>query len=154
MFQEMRRKDRALPVEQAERLLREGAFGVLSMAGKNGYGYGVPLNYVYKDNCIYFHCAGEGYKLDCIACNDKVSFCVIGDTKPLPDKFSYQYECAIAFGRASEVTGQEKIDALRAIIEKYSPGFMEKGLNYIKNDADSTKLIRINVEHITGKGNI
>jgi nitroimidazol reductase NimA-like FMN-containing flavoprotein (pyridoxamine 5'-phosphate oxidase superfamily) len=153
MFQEMRRKDRAMPAEQAERLLRESAFGVLSLTGKNGYGYGVPLNYVYNENCIYFHCAAEGYKLDCIAYNNKVSFCVIGAAKPLPDKFSYQYECAIAFGRATEVTGQEKIDALKAILEKYSPAFMEKGLNYIKNDAAGTKLIRIDVEHITGKHN-
>lgn len=153
MFQEIRRKDRAVPKEQAEKLLRESSFGVLSMTGKNGYGYGVPLNYVYRDNCIYFHCAAEGYKLDCIACNNKVSFCVIGNAKPLPDKFSYQYECAIAFGRASEVTGQEKIEALKAILEKYSSGYMEKGLSYIQNDAGITKLIRIDVEHITGKQN-
>ena len=33
-------------------------------SGEDGYAYGVPLNYVYVDNSIYFHCAKEGHKLD------------------------------------------------------------------------------------------
>jgi nitroimidazol reductase NimA-like FMN-containing flavoprotein (pyridoxamine 5'-phosphate oxidase superfamily) len=154
VFHEMRRKNKAMPQEQAVKLLEEGKFGILSLAGENGYAYGVPLNYVSKEGCIYFHCAADGYKLDCIAYNNKVSFCVIGDTKPLPEKFSYEYESVIAFGRAEEVSGQEKLDALKAIIQKYSSGFMDKGLAYIKNDADKTKVIRIDIEHITGKGHV
>ena len=152
MFREMRRRDRALTEEQTIKLLEEGNYGVLSLTGENGYAYGVPLNYTYREECIYFHCAPEGYKLDHIAFNNKVSFCVVGKTKPLPEKFSYSYESVIVFGMASEVSGQEKTDALTALIGKYSSDFMEKGLAYIRKDADKAKVIRIKIEHITGKG--
>ncbi|MGO9458030.1 MAG: pyridoxamine 5'-phosphate oxidase family protein [Acidimicrobiales bacterium] len=55
MFATMRRKDRQLSNSEAEEVLKSGAYGVLSMVGKNGYGYGIPLNYVYKNNSIFFH---------------------------------------------------------------------------------------------------
>ena len=40
--------------------------------------YAVPLSYVFHDQCIYFHCATEGHKLDNIRANPAVSFCVVG----------------------------------------------------------------------------
>ncbi|NLB53024.1 MAG: hypothetical protein GX808_08820 [Syntrophomonadaceae bacterium] len=57
---------------EAIELLKAGEYGVLSSVSENGYAYGVPLNYVYFDNSIYFHCAAEGRKLDDIKKNDKV----------------------------------------------------------------------------------
>lgn len=151
MFKEMRRKDRSMDYEQAVRLLEKGQYGVLSTIGKNGYAYGVPLNYVYINGNIYFHCAIEGNKLDNIAYNNKVSFCVIGNAEPIPEKFSFRYESVIAFGRAEEVYGKEKEDALVGLIKKYSGGFMEKGLEYIKNDCTKAKVIKITIDHLTGK---
>lgn len=151
MFKEMRRKDRSIDKEQAVELLKKGQYGVLSTVGENGYAYGVPLNYVYHGGNIYFHCAVEGHKLDNIAHNNKVSFCVVGDTEPIPDKFSYRYESVIAFGRAVEVYDKEKEDALVAFIQKYSGEFMEKGMKYIQKDSIKTKVIKINIEHLTGK---
>ena len=38
------------------------------------YPYIVPLNYGYRDNCLYFHCATQGKKLDLISKNNKVGF--------------------------------------------------------------------------------
>ncbi len=151
MFREMRRSDRQISGEEALKLLEEAQFGVLSTVGENGYAYGVPLNYVYYNNKIYFHCAQDGAKLDNIAYNDKVSFCVIGECEPVPDKFTYKYISTIAFGRCAEVSGQEKEEALLAIIKKYSSEFMEQGIKYIKNDISVTKIIKIDIEHLTGK---
>jgi nitroimidazol reductase NimA-like FMN-containing flavoprotein (pyridoxamine 5'-phosphate oxidase superfamily) len=151
MFKEMRRKDRSIDNEQAVDLLEKGKFGVLSTVGENGYAYGVPLNYVYSEGKIYFHCAGEGCKLDNIKFNNRVSFCVVGNTEPIPEKFSYKYESAIAFGRATEVHDKEKEDALIALIQKYSSEFMEKGMEYIKKDSTKAKVIKIEIEHLTGK---
>lgn len=90
-------------------------------------------------------------KLDNIAYNNKVSFCVLGNTEPIPDKFSYRYESVIAFGRAIEVYDKEKEDALVALIQKYSGEFMEKGMEYIQTDCIKAKVIKINIEHLTGK---
>lgn len=74
MFKEMRRKECSIQNEQAIKLLEDCKYGVLSTVGENGYAYGVPLNYVYHKGNIYFHCAGEGNKLDNIMFNNKVSF--------------------------------------------------------------------------------
>lgn len=151
MFKEMRRKEKEIDREKAAGILEKGQYGVLSTAGEDGYPYGVPVNYVYSDGSIYFHCAREGAKIDNIIFNDKVSFCVVGSTEPIPEKFSFKYESTIVFGRCVEVFEKEKIDALIALVKKYSGDFMEKGMKYIGNDSSKTKVLKINIEYITGK---
>ncbi|HEY5586249.1 MAG TPA: pyridoxamine 5'-phosphate oxidase family protein [Ruminiclostridium sp.] len=151
MFKEMRRKDRNIDNEQSIKLLEQGQYGILSTVGENGYAYGVPLNYVYYEGNIYFHCAVVGSKLDNIVFNDKVSFCVVGKTEPIPDTFSYKYESVIVFGKSIEVYNKEKEDALLAIIQKYSGEFMEKGMEYMKKGNAQTKVLKIIIEHMTGK---
>ena len=140
-----------LDLEVATQLLAEGEYGFLATVGLDGQAYGVPLNYVYKNNCLYFHCALEGHKLDNIKANNKVSFCVVGKTKVLPDKFSTEYESAIAFGTTSEVQGEERHGALISILEKYSPDFMEEGKKAITKYDNKTRIIKISINHITGK---
>lgn len=151
MFKEMRRKDRSIDKEQAIKLLENGQYGVLSTVGENGYAYGVPLNYIYYSGNIYFHCAAEGSKLDNIAYNNKVSFCVVGNTEPVPDKFSYRYESVIAFGHAAEVFNKEKEDVLIALMQKYFGEFKEKEMEYVQKNGIKAKVIKINIEHLTGK---
>ena len=112
----------------------------------------MPVNYVYTNGSIYFHCAVEGHKLDNIKNNDKVSFCVVGPTQILPDKFSTKYESVIVFGRAIEVSGDEKNRALLELINKYSPDYIEQGKEYIQKKNKDSKVIKIKTEHITGKG--
>jgi nitroimidazol reductase NimA-like FMN-containing flavoprotein (pyridoxamine 5'-phosphate oxidase superfamily) len=151
MFREMRRKDREIKKDEAIEILKNIDYGILSTISQNGYPYGVPISYTYINGSIYFHCAAEGHKLDNIKNNDKVSFCVVGQTKTLPDKFSVKYESAIVFGRAVEVCDNEKNMALSEILNKYSPDYFEQGQEYIQNSSEDTKVIRINVEHISGK---
>ena len=151
MHRNVRRKDRELSLESATKLLTEGEYGVLSTVGAAGQAYGIPLNYVFKNNCLYFHCALEGHKLDNIRTNNKVSFCVVGRAKVLPDKFTTEYESAVAFGTASEVQGSERDNALLSIVEKYSPDFMEEGKKFIAKYNDKTTIIKIAINHITGK---
>ncbi len=151
MPKNVRRKDRELSIESATKLLAEGEYGVLSTAGPDGQAYGIPLNYVYKENRLYFHCALEGHKLDNIKANNKVSFCVVGRARVLPDKFTTSYESTIAFGTASEVQGSEKHEALLSLLEKYSPDFIEEGQKIIAKYIDKTTVIKIVINHITGK---
>jgi uncharacterized protein len=151
MIRKVRRTDREINREQATQLLAEGEYGFLATAGPDGQAYGLPLNYVYKNNCLYFHCALEGHKLENIKANNKVSFCVVGRTKVLPDKFSTEYESAIAFGTASMVQGKERYDALLSFLEKYSPDFLEEGKKAITKYDDKTTIIKVDIDHLTGK---
>jgi len=150
-MRDVRRKDRAIGTQEALALLAHGEYGILSTAGKDGQPYGIPLNYVYKDNCLYFHCALDGHKLENIADNPRVSFCVVGRTKVLPDSFATEYESAVAFGSAAEIEGLERHSALLLLLEKYSPYFIEEGKKYIDQKNQVTKIIKIEIDHISGK---
>lgn len=147
----MRRKDRELGADDALKVLIQGEYGVLSTVGADGQPYGIPLSYVYRDNVVYFHCATEGHKLEKLASNPGVSFCVVGRTQVLPAEFATKYESAVIFGSASEVQGTEKQAALLALLEKYSPDFMESGKSYIEQNTSRTKVVKISIDRLTGK---
>jgi uncharacterized protein len=86
-----------------------------------------------------------------MADNPRVSFCVVGKTKVLPDKFATEYESAMAFGVVSEVVGAERESALRWLLEKYSPAHMKEGQEYIGQKGSATKVMKIAVDHVSGK---
>ena len=147
----IRRKDREITTREAIEILDSAEYGVLSTVGKDGQPYGVPLSYVYRNSSIYFHCALIGQKLDNIADNPRVSFCVVGKTKVLPFKFATEYESAVAFGLASEVYGNERYNALVWLLEKYCPDFVDEGKQYIGLKDKATKVIKIEISHVSGK---
>ncbi|MDF2891616.1 MAG: Pyridoxamine 5-phosphate oxidase-related FMN-binding [Clostridia bacterium] len=107
MHREMRRKDRQTSTEAAMDILQRGEYGILATLGENNMPYAVPLSYANVENCIYFHCAKVGHKLDNIKANSKVSFCVVGDTKVIPNQFSTSFESIIAFGTAEIIEDKE-----------------------------------------------
>lgn len=153
MMKEMRRKDRQLSYEKTLSVLERGEHGILSTVCKDGFPYGVPVNYVYSDNCIYFHCAkNAGLKLDNIGNNPNVCFTIVGKTELLPAKFSTKYESAIVFGKARLLNENEKKEPLLKLIEKYSPDFMETGREYVEKSASETDIVEISIESVTGKG--
>jgi len=151
MQRPIRRADRALSLEQAMEILFKGEFGILSTVSSDGQPYGVPVSYCYSDNLLYFHCAVEGHKLENLAANNSVSFCVVGETEILPDKFATRYESAIVFGKAYELTGNEKLSGLTELLKKYSQDFLEKGQLYIESNAEKTRVYKIEVVALSGK---
>jgi len=152
MFAEIRRKERAMDPKQAREVLEKGGYGILSMCGQNGYGYGIPLNYVLEENHLYFHCAVEGEKLRSIQKNNSVSFCVVGKAQVIAEEFTTNYESIIAFGKADlSLTDDEIIHAMRLLLKKYSPEHVELGEKYINQALKRIQVIRVDIEHISGK---
>jgi nitroimidazol reductase NimA-like FMN-containing flavoprotein (pyridoxamine 5'-phosphate oxidase superfamily) len=147
----IRRKDREIGRGEALQLLSSCEYGVLSTVGNDGQPYGLPLSYACKDNRIYFHCAVDGHKIDNITGEPRVSFCVVGNTRVLPEKFATEYESAVAFGVASEIFGSERHAALVLLLEKYSPGFIEEGKKYIEQKDRATRVFKIEIGHISAK---
>ena len=150
-MKDIRRSDRVITIQEAKFLLDNTEYGIMSTVSKDGQPYGVPLSYVHKGRSIYFHCAISGHKLENIKHNAKVSFCVVGKTKVLPDKFGTEYESAVVFGLASEVNGAEKHDALVWLLEKYCSDFIEEGKRYIEQKDKITKVFKIEIDRISGK---
>lgn len=154
MFREMRRSKQALSQEDCIRVLEKGTSGVLAVSGDDNYPYAVPLSYVYCDSKIYFHCAKAGHKLDAIARNSKVSFCVIDQDQIVPEKYTTYFRSAIAFGTARVLEDEaEKREALSVLSGKYTPDpDMEKGrLLEVEEQLKHVCMIEIKIEHLSGK---
>ncbi len=138
-------------MDEAEEILRRGEWGVLSTASRTGQPYGVPVNYALIGRGIYFHCALEGDKLENLRHNNRVSFCVVGDTEVMPAQFATRYESVIVFGKAVEVSDEEKQIGLLGLIEKYSAEYMEEGRAEIENSGSRARVYKISIESISGK---
>ncbi|MGA8753257.1 pyridoxamine 5'-phosphate oxidase family protein [Candidatus Deferrimicrobium sp.] len=151
MHHELRRKERGMTEPGARELLEQGEYGVLSTRGPDGAPYGIPLSYCVINSAIYFHCAVEGHKLENIAVDDRVSFCVVGTTEVLPAQFATRYESVILSGRAAEVFGEEKQLALEGLLAKYSAEYRLEGLKYIEAKGGRTRVFRIDIDSICGK---
>ncbi len=152
MFREMRRAKCALKTETAEKILREGIFGVLALTGDDGYNYAVPINYAVEDNKIYFHSALSGHKIDAVKNNDKVSFCVVGRHEVVAEEFTSYFTSVIAFGkiRITEDSA-EKLRGLELLADKYSPN-VEKNLRDREiSRINAVKILILEIEHLSGK---
>jgi hypothetical protein len=76
----------------------------------------------------------------------------LGDTQVQQDRFTTLYESAVAFGTAMEVTVDgEKIEALRLLCQRHTPGNMENFDRAIDASLQRTAIWKIDVETITGK---
>lgn len=150
---EMRRSDRLMTEEDTLRVLREGEYGILATVDEDLHPYGVPVSYVYMDDCIYIHSTNAGgHKYNNIKNNNRVCFTVVGKTKVLPDKFGTLYESAIAFGVAELVSDEEeRFMAFREFLNKYCAEFINEGEKYMKAAGPKAMIIKITVNNLMGK---
>jgi nitroimidazol reductase NimA-like FMN-containing flavoprotein (pyridoxamine 5'-phosphate oxidase superfamily) len=152
MFREMRRNKQALSAEESIAVLNKGTSGVLAVSGDDDYPYAVPLSYVYRDSKIYFHCAKSGHKIDAIARNQKVSFCVIDQDNVVPQEYTTYFRSVIAFGKARILKDDEqKRHALEILAVKYSPGHEQGCLQEIDKMLKQVCIVELDIEHMTGK---
>ncbi len=153
MFREMRRKGQQLSERECAEILEKSSSGVLAVSGDDGYPYAVPLSYVFSDGKIYFHCAKQGHKLDCIKKNSKVSFCVISQDNVIQSEFRTMYRSVIVFGRARILEDESEIfNSIMTLSKKYSPDIAEEEhLAEIERFKKALCMVEITPEHITGK---
>lgn len=154
MFKEIRKQKRELFDEDIKSVLLNGEFGTLATISENGYPYSLPLSYVYYNDCIYFHGAKEGHKLENIKNNNKVSFSVVTDTLLQPKTFSTKFKSVVVFGTASKVDDDLKAEVLLQLIKKYSPDHLDTGAVYLDKVKGITQVMQISIDHMTGKAKI
>ena len=149
MFVEMRRKKNQMTNQNALELLRRCDEGILGTITEDGYPYTVPVNYVLYNNKIYLHSAKEGHKLSNIKRDNKVSFTVFDNVQIIQETFTTKYQSVILFGKAKIIPGNKEI--LMELIKKYSASFLDSGFKYVNKSFDTTFLVEITIEHMTGK---
>lgn len=147
-----------MSAEWALEVMDKAPYVTLSMVKSDGTAYGLPLNIVRTDDrTFYFHCAGEGEKLDCIKANPRVCLSAVSRCKPTvgpkDGSFTLEYKSAIGYGNAVIVEDdEEKIAALRAICMRFLPGNMDNFLPSIQRSLQRTTVVRITLtEPLTGK---
>lgn len=153
MFRQMRRFKQQMTEEQCLEILEKETNGVLALEGDNGYPYSVPLSFVYKNGKIYFHSAVTGHKTDCIKRNPKASFCVVSEDNIIPEKFTTAFKSVIAFGQIRIISEEaEKINALIALSEKYSPEEGQESMHKeINSSLKNVAILEFTIDHLTGK---
>ncbi|MDE6107517.1 MAG: pyridoxamine 5'-phosphate oxidase family protein, partial [Oscillospiraceae bacterium] len=120
--------------------------------GEGGYPYAVPLSYARMGDKLIFHCAQAGHKLDAIRACNKVSFCVVGQDKVVPEEYTTYYRSVIAFGTVRELEGEEKRRAVEVLGRRYHPTDSDTHREeYIEKDFGRVCLLELDIEHLTGK---
>ena len=154
MFREMRRKNCVISKKTAEKILREGDYGVLALSGDDGYPYAVPINYAVDGDKIYFHSAKTGHKLDAIKNNDKVSFCVVERHDVVAEEFTTYFTSAIAFGRMKIIEDNadpDKLRGLELLADKYSSTASPQRRAKELSRLSAVVIPVMTIEHLTGK---
>ena len=87
----MRRKDREQTKEFALNVADSCDYAVMSMVDPEGKPYCVPLSIARDEEKLYFHCALEGFKTDCLRNSNDVCVSCVGKTKNIPEEFTTEY---------------------------------------------------------------
>ncbi len=120
-----------------------------------GAPYIVAMNFGYqKENgCLYFHCAGEGLKLDLIRKDNRVGFQLDTDHELIVAdkacKFSMNYKSIVGSGKMYIIgDNNEKQAGLDVLMKHYSD---QNEFSYDPEVLGNTTVLRLDIEQMTGK---
>jgi nitroimidazol reductase NimA-like FMN-containing flavoprotein (pyridoxamine 5'-phosphate oxidase superfamily) len=123
---------------------------VMTVAFHGGeHPYPVPLNFVHIDGSLYFHCALQGRKLDCLAHDSRVGFSLFRFLGIDRENATTCYQSVCGTGTAELVTDHSlKQRALAALAEKYES---KCTLPVPEKMLAATAVVRIVITSLSGK---
>lgn len=156
----MRRKDREITGRDELIDIFEKADVCRIAIGGDKAPYIVPLNFGYRWEEaieIYFHCAIEGRKLELLARNNNVCFEMDIDHELVKGakgcSWGMKYKSVIGTGIITEVTDtDERKRSMDLIMRHY--GYAEEATDYEDKVLAVTKILKLEVEEISGKQRI
>jgi nitroimidazol reductase NimA-like FMN-containing flavoprotein (pyridoxamine 5'-phosphate oxidase superfamily) len=149
----MRRKDKEITDKSLlESVLQESKVCRIGLSRDNEP-YVVPVIFAYKENCIYFHSAHEGKKIDIIQQNNRVCVEIDALNGVVAGKkaclFGLKYISVIASGKASFITDlDEKSATLDLLMQKYSD---QTQWSFFPTAVEKMNVIKIELDELTGK---
>ena len=150
----MRRKDREI-TDHVALLAMLDKTAILRLGLWDGIEvYVVPLNFVRKDETLYFHSAGAGRKLEMLKSFPRVCFETEGPFSIDPGTgggdCTTLYQSLIGWGTVTSVEDEnEKVEALTALNRKFGAGTGPFPADLVSR----TAVLRIDIERMTGKAN-
>ena len=115
--------------------------------------YIVPMNFGYRGNYLYFHCAKAGRKIDIIRQNSNACFEMDIDHTLLkpedrPCGWNAKYQSVIGFGQVYIVENtEEKAEALNILTEHYEGDYYP----FSRDELENLSIIKIEITSVTGK---
>ena len=150
----IRRKDKEiLDSSQIKFILEKSQYITVAMS-KDNEPYLVTLSHIYypDKNCIYFHCASEGKKLDYIKSNPKVWGQAMLDLGYDTGKCNHNYASVMFSGVASFINDEnEKWRILADMTYKLETDPELLFETRSKKEVLGTFVGRIDINHLTGK---
>ncbi len=153
-FPPMRKQDREITGAAAlDAILTNASVCRLGMVD-DGQPYVVPMNFGYRDHCLYFHSATSGRKIDVLRKNNRVCFEIEDGSAivkhELPCRWSTRYRSIIGYGTIRIITGEaEKRRGLDVILEHY--GGNNAGGPYDPESVGRLVILELKIERMTGK---
>jgi hypothetical protein len=148
----LRRRDRELSTAEAWAILDRAEWGVLATVGWDGWPYAVPVNHALVDGALVLHAAATGHKLENLAGDTRISYCVVTQAEVLPEELATRYESAIVFGRAVQIHDEAaRRTALQAFGLRFAAQHPEVVQRGIEKGLFRTVVLRIEIERVTGK---
>ena len=146
-------------LREMEEILKRAEVGRLALSD-GSLPYVVPLNFIYDDGKIVFHCAWEGKKLDIISKNPNCCFEVdefMGEVSYHYDSLCHlDYDSVLVFGKARiENSGEENLRFFELLHAKYKEIYRkplsEGGVRFDKARLHEACCVVIDVEELTGR---
>ena len=144
----MRRKDREVADSDFFKDVFEKSPIVTVAFNAGEYPYCVPLNFVEHDGALYFHCAPEGFKLDCLARDPHVHFNTYDGLEVNDEKATIYFRSVSGTGIAEIIEEEDmRLAVFQAIMQKYT------GCTDIPPSKNMSRalIVKITVNSLTGK---
>ncbi len=114
--------------------------------------YIVPLNFGFSDNCLYFHSASSGRKIDLIQKGGKVCFEIEQESEIIRREvacdWTARYRSVIGYGTIEILTSREdKIHGLDIIMKHYG----KTDNAYLEGNVSRMVILKLTIEEISGK---
>ena len=145
--------------EEMKKILKRAEVGRIAFCD-GSTPYIIPVNFIYCEAKIAFHCAWEGKKLDIIKENPNCCLEVdefMGDVSYHHNaRCHLDYDSVLAFGKARiENDEKQKIRLLQLFAEKYDAIYRKPpskgGKRFSKNQVSECCCVVIDVEELTGR---
>ena len=147
-----------------EQTLRRCRIGRLATVGADGYPYITPLNYVYWQGSVYFHCSHKGEKMDNLLRDDRVCFEIDIPLAYKGTDFDPQgpacqvhqfYHSVIIRGRAQVVdTLEEKVAALNALMDSHEGLTAVPRITADMPEVKACAVVAVRIESLSGKSDL
>jgi nitroimidazol reductase NimA-like FMN-containing flavoprotein (pyridoxamine 5'-phosphate oxidase superfamily) len=152
----MTRPELAITAESELReILEHGKYATIALCRENEP-YSVPLSYGYDAgrNCLYFHCAAKGLKLDFIRQNPKACVTIVEDRGYISGDCDHAFRSLVIRGEMRLVDDQKvKRQAIAVLFRQLEPDpeYIRRRSVAADGTYDNVGILRLDIREITGK---